>query len=1319
MKRSTNYSTSSGILKDDNTTISPHAAKSVLDRFSRWLLAMALCLMAGSVFGVTPTNTWFGAGSDFYWNTAANWDAAGVPIPTSLVVFTNYGATGLPGTNGSGAMGTPNIAITNDTTIGQLWFVNTNSVVTGPQQYHTIGLDPGVTLTVSNVPTGMPAPANIIQACSQGGFTTQFGVQNGNVDQVDYATIQGGAGSRLRVICTNAITIYGQANIFVSQGSAGLAAYPTIDPCNSYLDLSGLDYFEGYLNHICVAADPQSAPLGYYFHRATGTMYLAKTNKIVLWSVGNAPSGGPSTGTPGIMLGWTAQNNAGGLGRVGALYLGITNEIYCTTGIGVGGRNSSGWMGFNPSNAPGISVAYFRNRAGLNPGTGRQNLWAIGHRMNVNAGGAGIQGILDLSGGKVDALVDQLQIGRANSLATWGSVYLGAGTVDANSLQLGYQETSGGPAGQGTLIVSNSAVLKINTSAVLGFITGSPVAGQQYFGILSILDGGTVAANAAPFTCGVGSSNSISVVNGSSLAVASIGTAAAPLTYLTVWNNGTLTVDMGLNGNPSSAPIQVSTLDSAGTNTINMLGYALSVGQFPLIKYTTWLHDDSQATCTNFVLGSVSPGKTMYITNNLANSSIDVVITSSDIGLLTWDGQTNGAPIGNWDISVTPNWKGGNYYSQLSVVGDPVVFDDTASGTTTVTLMADLSPVSVLVNNSAKSYNFDGNGVIKFGPFVKDGPGLLTLANSNSSSSAFTISNGTVRLSGADNRLSLSAPVTLANVATAGLDLNNLNQTLSSLNGGGTAGGNVALGSGTLQISGSGTYSGEINGSGRLIKITGGTETLAGASTYSGGTIVSNGTLAVANATGSGVGSGPVFVAGGTLQLGDGVNNGSITAATITNNSALTLKPGSSMVFTKVVYGTGTLAKVDQGASTPAVQITNANFYTGQSSVNNGLLQINHPKALGTGLIALGNQLTTADELDLSGNITISNNISIPGRTGGVIPSPAALVSINDPFTGAPGTNTLWGTNTLTGSTCFSIGAASGNGLIVAGPITNSSASTGLRFFLRGAGYGELRSGLAGSISLEYSEPGGGGTWLIAGTNTYTGATLIGNNGTLIVNGAIKGSSYLRVGAGAVLAGHGLISCSVTNLGTVSPGGDGVLGTLTVSNLFFSDALTSLNFDVGPTGNDQIRGMSTYYTGGSLNVSVLAPITGNCIFKLFDAVTYNSTFAYDSVNLPDISPLGWDTSYLAVDGTLHVTNGPAITPAITGITTGPGGTIKISGTGTLVAPFTVLITTNITTPLANWQVIGTGTFSNGSFNFTDTSATNSPRRFYQVTTPVP
>ena len=86
-----------------------------------------------------------------------------------------------------------------------------------------------------------------------------------------------------------------------------------------------------------------------------------------------------------------------------------------------------------------------------------------------------------------------------------------------------------------------------------------------------MLDRSCSFSTAAFFTCGC--SNAIHVVNGSSLAVASIGTAAAPMTYLTIWNNSNaLTVDMGLNGNPLSAISGVHAR-FRGYNTLNVLGY--------------------------------------------------------------------------------------------------------------------------------------------------------------------------------------------------------------------------------------------------------------------------------------------------------------------------------------------------------------------------------------------------------------------------------------------------------------------------------------------------------------------------------------------------------------------------------------------------------------------------------------------------------------------------------------------------------------------------------------------------------------------------
>src|SRR5439155_267755 len=110
------------------------------------------------------------------------------------------------------------------------------------------------------------------------------------------------------------------------------------------------------------------------------------------------------------------------------------------------------------------------------------------------------------------------------------------------------------------------------------------------------------------------------------------------------------------------------------------------------------------------------------------------------------------------------------------------------------------------------------------------------------------LQGGTFQL-GAANAISSNSAVSLANVAGATLNLNNFNDTIFSLSGGGTTGGNVTLGSGTLTTGDSNattTFAGVISGTGAITKI--GSQFLVFNNTaddYTGGLTINAGTVTI------------------------------------------------------------------------------------------------------------------------------------------------------------------------------------------------------------------------------------------------------------------------------------------------------------------------------------------------------------------------------------------------------------------------------------------------------------------------------------------
>jgi fibronectin-binding autotransporter adhesin len=1251
------------------------AAAAVADQRKR--ARRHLCLWAAMGLLATSaadgaTTAWQGGGGDLNWSTDANWTNA-APTATTDVYFM--------GTDATGSAGIPNNVVSTNTSIRSLLLFNET---TGTA--HSTTINPGVTLTISNAATS--------------GTVLQGGDGVAASKTVTHY-FQGTDGASLAVIATNMTMTVRQ------QVSSGSKRYT--------VDMSGLDNFTAYMTRIYVAGDGLTRP--------AGTLLLAKTNLLVLGSTTDA----------GLKVGYTTGS---GMTDSSQVSLGMTNGVFCDYGIGVGLLKAGGGctLNFNPATATGGS-AYFRDRVG----TGRQSNWLIGDASSGAYSGNLAKGTVDFSLGTVDALVGTLVVGRNQN--SGGGVEIGgaqgyltfnSGTIDVNTAIIGYEMLDYGPAAKGFVNVDGTAQLIVNTSMQLGRFTAMVLTNGISTAVLNIgtLSGNgsvTVKGNITTTTSALNPNNQseIHVVNGGSLSVK--GT-VGPLAAFEL-SGSTLTLDLGTSPNPTSAVCATTNLQTAAPLTLNLLGgAALSVGQFSLIKYQNLPSGNAGDDFTTVSLPYSIQG---YLSNNTANSSIDLVITNKLVTV--WNGNING----DWDINTTPNWKDGTTgvsmtYHQAAVPGDIVQFDDTAAGTTTVALTTDtLSPNSVTVANDTKAYTFTGSGRLTGPtPLLKSGSGTLTINNSGSNdfSGGITLSGGSLLLGGGANRLPVGATVTLANAAATVLDLNNQDQALAMIAGGGASGGNINLGSATLTISGGGgSYGGIISGAGRLIKTNSGTLTLSGANLYSGGTLITtNATVAVANTSGSGLGAGNVdIVPGGSLQIGAGGAAGSLGANVITNNGSVVFNRSDDITFANRITGTGNVSKVLANV----VTLPSANDYTGVTTISAGALRVTDPNALGTAVSPGTNNYSTdipnalSAHLELANNITFTEAIRIASKGGSTPITTPAILSVS-------GTNTLAGQiMQSSGGSQYNFQAAAGSKLIVSGKfIAGPLLVSGFPYYiLDGAGDGEVTSDLINGSSFSNMTNNlfklGAGTWTLSGSNTYIGHTVI-SNGTLIVNGSVLGTNTVPVNAVnfylglqvrsiGKLAGNGLIRCVVTNAGTLAPGAP--IGALTISNSLALLAGSSNVFEVSASSYDQVRGLSSVYFGGNLQVVVVGNLNGGEVFKLFDAASYNGTF--DTVDLPTLpAPLAWDSSELYTAGTLRVTGGNI---RIGQLGHAVDGNFVMTGTSAAAGQgYRVLATTNVADPLS-WILAGSGTFNagDGGFAFTDLSSTNFPQRFYRVVTP--
>lgn len=601
----------------------------------------------------------------------------------------------------------------------------------------------------------------------------------------------------------------------------------------------------------------------------------------------------------------------------------------------------------------------------------------------------------------------------------------------------------------------------------------------------------------------------------------------------------------------------------------------LNAGTYPLINFA--------GTFT----GSLNKIKIVGIENqfySLDNNSgsIQLVVNPTrKPASIVWGGVIN-----KWAKTTEKNWYL-NATAESYVPNDSIVFDETGKQQPDILLEGDL-PCSNILINSNTNYMLSGNGLIcGAGGLKKSGSGKLTILTNNTFTGPVEINGGSIEIR--NNVMENTAsPFGASSAAPSGIRMFNSQLRFNAPIAMGFERGMTISGNDTIYSLNTVAFSGQITGTGKLIKTGAGKVNFVKQNSYTGGTFIKEGIITFAD-NNNPLGSGLITFGGGKLIFCDNSGNTETfsTPFEIPSGVSAGIDLDSRMVFSSTLTGGGIL-----NLWSPFIRADlkgNWSAFTGTINVttdsDGGDFRIMNSYGYGNALVTLGSKVNAYP----NGSYQISY---------GALASTVTDATVTTPFTvGTKNTN---------------------------------------------ATYAGLING-TGSVTKK-----GTGEWTLTNANTYSGGTNIEGGTIFLTNtsGSATGTGVVTVKSNGTLAGTGTVSGSVSVQanGTIMAGNSTSNGTINIgTNLVISNSgflAAKLNADINTcdvinvTGNTSLTGTILKLTKRSGTYSV------GDKFKLINCSTITGTI---SGILPEKPAEGlyWDVSELFTTGTIKISNEPS------------------------------------------------------------------------------